>query len=1206
MLHKEKAKRKQHGRILALVLAGILIFDLQSFAVQAFTAPILAEEKINLNPIAEQDGSDKENVPERGISDGTDPQTATESDYQPAEKPERVEDTRNITNEQQLRDSVEKAEEGDVLELVLHNSIKLSLGSEPILIPSGVSITLRSADEETYKIERADTKRHFVIQSVTDSSLFFDQIEIDGSNQGGGISVKDSNRVLISQGVIQNCANARLGGGLIVEDSQNVVIQETLIKDNTSKVKGGGLYIENSSVELMNSDISRNTATTEPVDKDAYGGGIFVGNGSFLKMTGTVKIEKNNARSTYYNAGTFIGYGGGLYVAAHGKIDFIGNVIFLENLAGSDEYATNGSGGAIYNDSEELTITENVTIKNNRSKLFGGGIGSGGNTKVTVNGSRIEGNIVASNIEAEVSLGAGGGIYIAKNAQLILNQAIIEENKSGATGGGIQGAKDSIIEIHGGSVSRNTAATRGGAIYSAYTISTTGILDASKVLIDQDAKVNQNKAKSAYGAIYAFELTFNSGEINENIVENGFSNIHVHKFFMNGGSISNNKLETASRGVQIPGAGVLCAIAKITGGEISYNTYDKIEPEGAAVVGGGISFENYKDQPYGIEMTGGVIRGNRAVYGGGISNWFDGENNSLDNYIKISGGVIEDNIADYGGGIISRNTPVIISKNAKILNNTAKIAGGGIYQLNGTLNIMNNAEVSSNNSVTGGGIYMDQVINATIRDRAKIINNKSNLFGGGIYHGNNGGLLTIKGNVTIEGNRAENGGGLVLSKTSASIEDNVRFENNTAEVNGGGIWTNNLTKLSIPSENVTFVNNRASQGYHLIGEENIELHNKYVKTKSFTVPFQYGYNNFDINFESGNPSNVYTVEYYMNDEANGLINSETHFGGDLLVVPPVPVREGYEFIGWFRTSKGEDKWDFAVNVVEGNMKLFAGWEEAKATDVTITYHYNYGDQGIYLEQKIDRNGSIQIPKNPIREGYRFTSWYRDPECSILWDFTIASSEKHLNLYAGWEECEDLVGEKCEYPVTYLYNYPGAGVYLEQKVSKGDKLVAPIIPQRSGYKFTNWYIDANCTIIWNFTTDTVEDCLILYAGWTKITEGGSNGGSGSNGGGGGVIVKPVTPSTKEPGTGTGKPNVTEPGTTNPGTTKPSAEGGTSGQGKPSENSEGKQVLGTSKAPNLEVNKVPKTGDFSLAPISVLMILCSAVVMLVLYSKKRNVK
>ena len=49
--------------------------------------------------------------------------------------------------------------------------------------------------------------------------------------------------------------------------------------------------------------------------------------------------------------------------------------------------------------------------------------------------------------------------------------------------------------------------------------------------------------------------------------------------------------------------------------------------------------------------------------------------------------------------------------------------------------------------------------------------------------------------------------------------------------------------------------------------------------------------------------------------------------GDLITEPDAPVREGYEFAGWYTDDSLSFKWKFNSDVVEGDMTLYAGWKK---------------------------------------------------------------------------------------------------------------------------------------------------------------------------------------------------------------------------------------------------------------------------------------
>ena len=49
--------------------------------------------------------------------------------------------------------------------------------------------------------------------------------------------------------------------------------------------------------------------------------------------------------------------------------------------------------------------------------------------------------------------------------------------------------------------------------------------------------------------------------------------------------------------------------------------------------------------------------------------------------------------------------------------------------------------------------------------------------------------------------------------------------------------------------------------------------------------------------------------------------------GELLSVPEDPTREGYEFTGWYVDHACDDIWNVEVDIIEGDITLYAGWEE---------------------------------------------------------------------------------------------------------------------------------------------------------------------------------------------------------------------------------------------------------------------------------------
>lgn len=57
------------------------------------------------------------------------------------------------------------------------------------------------------------------------------------------------------------------------------------------------------------------------------------------------------------------------------------------------------------------------------------------------------------------------------------------------------------------------------------------------------------------------------------------------------------------------------------------------------------------------------------------------------------------------------------------------------------------------------------------------------------------------------------------------------------------------------------------------------------------------------------------------------VPSQKQMYGELLEVPADPDREGYEFTGWFKDPSCDSKWDTSEDTIQGEVNLYAGWEE---------------------------------------------------------------------------------------------------------------------------------------------------------------------------------------------------------------------------------------------------------------------------------------
>lgn len=147
--------------------------------------------------------------------------------------------------------------------------------------------------------------------------------------------------------------------------------------------------------------------------------------------------------------------------------------------------------------------------------------------------------------------------------------------------------------------------------------------------------------------------------------------------------------------------------------------------------------------------------------------------------------------------------------------------------------------------------------------------------------------------------------------------------------------------------------------------------------------------------------------------------------------------------------------------------------------VEVIYHLNYNDAG---ERKVEiPTGTTAVDWNATRDGFKIKDWYTDKECKNEYDFSKKVTSK-LNLYADWTVYEGKV------PVTFNYNYPGSRSSFTVSVDKYGTVAERYAPtaedvNRLGMELNGWYKDSACTQKWDFSSDTADSEMTLYAGYT---------------------------------------------------------------------------------------------------------------------------
>ena len=186
-------------------------------------------------------------------------------------------------------------------------------------------------------------------------------------------------------------------------------------------------------------------------------------------------------------------------------------------------------------------------------------------------------------------------------------------------------------------------------------------------------------------------------------------------------------------------------------------------------------------------------------------------------------------------------------------------------------------------------------------------------------------------------------------------------------------------------------------------------------------------------------------------------------------------------------------------------------KEESLKTYTVKFKPNGGDQ--IKEQSVKSGEYAAEPASPTRDGYKFTGWYSDSNCTKLFDFSKPINS-NLTLYAGWKK-EDAIGggyvsvgssdntsieekptdqekpaEQKDFTVTFDVNTSkNIEVPKPQVVSSGAVATRPDDPIMEGYQFLGWFANKNekdWTNTYKFDTPVTAD-ITLYAFWVNLTK-----------------------------------------------------------------------------------------------------------------------
>ena len=234
---------------------------------------------------------------------------------------------------------------------------------------------------------------------------------------------------------------------------------------------------------------------------------------------------------------------------------------------------------------------------------------------------------------------------------------------------------------------------------------------------------------------------------------------------------------------------------------------------------------------------------------------------------------------------------------------------------------------------------------------------------------------------------------------------------------------------------------------------------------------------------------LYTVTLDANggtfDASGSTVAQDTMqvtYGGNFEQMP-IPRYKGYFFRGWYDEQWGgrqygdeDGRGTYTYDKTE-DCTLYALWEEAPLC--TVTFNPNGGTLTGAETCQEKQNERIQKPyEEPIREGYYFRGWYKDADCTQMWDFDDPIPG-NMTLYAGWDILSYVIRvrlENGEQDIIINQNY-------------GTPVTVPDDPTREGYTFIGWDISFPDKMPAKITTITAQWTINQYT-ITFDTAGGS--------------------------------------------------------------------------------------------------------------------
>jgi uncharacterized repeat protein (TIGR02543 family) len=250
----------------------------------------------------------------------------------------------------------------------------------------------------------------------------------------------------------------------------------------------------------------------------------------------------------------------------------------------------------------------------------------------------------------------------------------------------------------------------------------------------------------------------------------------------------------------------------------------------------------------------------------------------------------------------------------------------------------------------------------------------------------------------------------------------------------------------------------------------------HIETTTFTAPFTYGYNDFDIQMPIGCSVAAIIVTFRP---SNGQPETSYIVPAGGTVPNPTPVEgcdRSYTF--WYTDAAYTIPYDFNTEIWSA-MVLYGQDRFVSCNEHKVTFNSNGGTP--VPMQIVETGESAIAPKPPpTRKCDIFDGWFTDTELLDPFIFGISTVDDDMVLYAKWTD------NACIFDVTF--DSDGGTPVATEHIEEGGTAAEPPTPTRNCDKFDGWYSDAALTTPFDFSTTPILENRTLYAKWIYVATG----------------------------------------------------------------------------------------------------------------------